>query len=149
MKQRLYRKRTDKVVAGVAAGMGEYFDLDPVFIRLAFVLLAFIHGIGILAYIVLWILVPARDAYTFTPMPDQTSGGVPGQEASANSFQGGKAAKALGVIFIVLGGLFLADNFVEWLDIGDLWPILLIVFGVVMLLGARKEATGSGQEVAS
>jgi phage shock protein PspC (stress-responsive transcriptional regulator) len=46
------------MIAGVCGGLGEYFDVDPVLIRLLFVVTAFISGVGILAYIVLWIVVP-------------------------------------------------------------------------------------------
>lgn len=55
---RLYRSRSQKMIAGVSGGLGEYFDVDPVLIRLLFVVTAFISGVGILAYIVLWIVVP-------------------------------------------------------------------------------------------
>src|SRR4051812_26728878 len=55
---RLYRSRSQKMIAGVCGGLGEYFDVDPVLIRLLFVVTAFISGVGILAYIVLWIVVP-------------------------------------------------------------------------------------------
>jgi phage shock protein C len=55
---RLYRSRSQKMIAGVCGGLGEYFDVDPVLIRLLFVVTTFISGVGILAYIVLWIVVP-------------------------------------------------------------------------------------------
>lgn len=55
---RLYRSRSQKMLAGVCGGLGEYFDVDPVLIRLLFVVTSFISGVGILAYIVLWIVVP-------------------------------------------------------------------------------------------
>src|SRR5688572_2054274 len=55
---RLYRSRSQKMIAGVSGGLGEYFDVDPVLIRLLFVVTTFISGVGILAYIVLWIVVP-------------------------------------------------------------------------------------------
>jgi phage shock protein C len=58
MPSRLYRSRSQKMIAGVSGGLGEYFDVDPVLIRLLFVVTAFISGAGILAYIVLWIVVP-------------------------------------------------------------------------------------------
>lgn len=54
----LYRSRNDRTLAGVCGGLGEYFQLDPTLIRLVFVLLAVFTGIGVLAYIVLWIVVP-------------------------------------------------------------------------------------------
>ena len=57
---RLYRSRSQKMIAGVSGGLGEYFDVDPVLIRLLFVVTTFISGVGLLAYIVLWIIVPLQ-----------------------------------------------------------------------------------------
>ncbi|MCC6177494.1 MAG: PspC domain-containing protein [Chloroflexi bacterium] len=59
---RLYRSRSQKMIAGVCGGLGEYFDVDPVLVRLLFVVTALISGIGILAYIVFWIVVPLQGA---------------------------------------------------------------------------------------
>ena len=59
-RKKLYRSKTDKIIAGVAGGFGEYFNLDPVLVRTVFVLLAFVNGLGILLYIVLAIIVPAH-----------------------------------------------------------------------------------------
>jgi len=56
----LYRSRDDRMLAGVCGGIGEYFALDPTLVRLVFVLLAVFTGIGVLAYIVLWIVVPEQ-----------------------------------------------------------------------------------------
>jgi len=53
--QRLMRSRTDKVIAGVAGGIGQYLAIDPVIVRLAFVALCF-TGVGILLYPVLWLI---------------------------------------------------------------------------------------------
>jgi phage shock protein C len=55
--QRLMRSRTDKVIAGVAGGIGQYLAVDPVIVRLAFVALCF-TGVGILLYPVLWLIMP-------------------------------------------------------------------------------------------
>ena len=55
---RLYRSRSEKLIAGVCGGLGEYFDVDPVLIRLLFVVTALLSGVGLLAYVVLWVLVP-------------------------------------------------------------------------------------------
>lgn len=56
--KRLYRSESDKVIAGVCAGLAQYFDIDPVLVRVAFVLLALLGGPGILLYIILWIVIP-------------------------------------------------------------------------------------------
>jgi phage shock protein PspC (stress-responsive transcriptional regulator) len=52
------RSTTDKKIAGVAAGLAYYFDLDPTIIRLVWLLAALFAGTGVLAYIILWIALP-------------------------------------------------------------------------------------------
>ncbi len=54
----LYRDGDNMVIAGVCSGLAAYFGVDPVFIRITFVVLAFVNGIGILAYFLLWIAIP-------------------------------------------------------------------------------------------
>jgi phage shock protein PspC (stress-responsive transcriptional regulator) len=56
--KRLHRSDEDRKIAGVCAGLGEYFDLDPVFFRLFFLFSILFGGLGLLAYVVLWILMP-------------------------------------------------------------------------------------------
>ena len=56
--RRFYRDEDSNFIGGVAAGLGAYFDIDPLWIRLAFVGLTFLHGLGILIYVILWIVVP-------------------------------------------------------------------------------------------
>ena len=56
--QRLYRSESNRMIAGVAGGLGAYFDTDPTIFRLGFVALAFVGGSGIVAYLVAWIIVP-------------------------------------------------------------------------------------------
>jgi phage shock protein PspC (stress-responsive transcriptional regulator) len=58
-KKGLYRDTDDAIIAGVASGIARYFDVDPVIVRLAFAVSIFFSGIGILAYIILWLIVPA------------------------------------------------------------------------------------------
>ena len=58
MAKRIYRSRSKKVIAGVCGGLAEYFGLDPVLIRLVWVVLVICAGTGILAYIIAWILIP-------------------------------------------------------------------------------------------
>lgn len=56
--RRFYRDPDNYYLGGVASGLGEYFDVDPLWIRLAFVCLIFAKGLGILIYAILWIVVP-------------------------------------------------------------------------------------------
>ena len=56
-KRRLYRDPDNKIVGGVSSGLAVYFNMDPIWVRLAFVLLTF-SGMSILVYIILWIAIP-------------------------------------------------------------------------------------------
>ena len=58
MVRRLYRSRTDRKIAGICGGLANYFTIDPVIVRLAWVLLFFLGGSGIFLYIVAWIIIP-------------------------------------------------------------------------------------------
>jgi len=58
VKRKLYRDSEEFIVGGVAQGLGMYFDVDPVLFRVAFVLLTFVSGFGLLAYLILWVAVP-------------------------------------------------------------------------------------------
>jgi phage shock protein PspC (stress-responsive transcriptional regulator) len=57
--KRLFRNENEKVVGGVCSGVASYFGLDPVIVRVVFVLVALFFGTGILAYIILWVAVPS------------------------------------------------------------------------------------------
>jgi phage shock protein PspC (stress-responsive transcriptional regulator) len=56
--KRLYRSRKERIIGGVCGGLGIYFNIDPVFTRLIWAVLFFFGGIGLLAYIIAWIIVP-------------------------------------------------------------------------------------------
>ena len=58
MRNRLYRSKRNRIIAGVCGGIGEYFNVDPTFIRLLWVLFTFAYGSGVLAYIIAWIIIP-------------------------------------------------------------------------------------------
>src|SRR5215217_550589 len=59
--RRLTRSSSDKLIGGVAGGLGRYFGVDPILFRIAFVVLTFARGVGVLAYTGLLAFVPADD----------------------------------------------------------------------------------------
>ena len=60
--KRLHLSNSNRKIGGVCGGLGERFEIDPVLFRVAFVLLALVCGLGILLYVVLWLLVPRAPA---------------------------------------------------------------------------------------
>ncbi|UCG01422.1 MAG: PspC domain-containing protein [Candidatus Heimdallarchaeota archaeon] len=55
--KRFYRSREDRWIAGVCGGLGEYFNIDPILVRLGFIFITAVYGVGILVYILLAIFV--------------------------------------------------------------------------------------------
>ncbi len=56
--KKLYRSRTDRMIAGICGGLGEYFGIDPTWVRLIFILCFFLAGVALLIYLILWVIVP-------------------------------------------------------------------------------------------
>lgn len=56
--KKLYRSRKNRMIAGVCGGLADFFGIDPTWIRLLFILLAFVAGSTILIYIIMWVIVP-------------------------------------------------------------------------------------------
>jgi phage shock protein PspC (stress-responsive transcriptional regulator) len=56
--RRLYRSRKNQVIGGVAAGVAEYFDIDPTIVRIAWALLGMAWGTGVLVYLICWLVIP-------------------------------------------------------------------------------------------
>ena len=61
LSRRLYRNPGDMVIAGVCSGLAAYFGVDPVYIRLLFVVLIFLNGFGLLAYLIFWLVMPVAE----------------------------------------------------------------------------------------
>ncbi len=56
--KRLYRSRKNRMIAGVCGGIAEYFNMDPTWVRLLFLLFFFLGGSALLVYLVMWLVVP-------------------------------------------------------------------------------------------
>jgi len=135
---RLYRDSRNQVIGGVAAGLGRYFNIDPVLVRILFVLLALFGGGGLIIYILLWIFVPddhnttiynnASGEQSFDPSAQEEAPGPP------TSLDASRGSLIAGLILITLGALFLVDRFVPRIDFADLWPLILVIGGVALII---------------
>lgn len=67
--RKLYRSKTNRKIAGICGGIGEYFDVDPTIVRIIFIILLLPGGLpGLLPYIILWVIVPDQPSTTTTPL---------------------------------------------------------------------------------
>lgn len=146
MHNRLYRSRTDVMVGGVCSGLGRYLGIDPMLVRIFFVLLALASGAGVWIYLLLWVIVPREESAETGPSETFRTGVEEiGQRARAlgselqQGLEGGnpRAAMIVGVTLVVLGVVFLVQQldvrWLRWLDIDVLWPVLLIVAGAALV----------------
>lgn len=141
MERRIYRLRTDRVLAGVASGVARHFKTDPVLIRVIFVALGLVGGGGLLAYIILWAIIPEEPYLNFDSPVNESASAVDPEypintTAAPNTRTGSLIA---GIVLIVMGTLFLADEFLPDFDFGKYWPVLLVAVGVALLFTASKK----------
>ncbi len=142
---KLFRSSTDRMVGGVCGGLGTFLNIDPVFVRLLFVLLLFGSDFGFLLYLVLWIVIPEEGkAYGFKEdsLGEKVrSIGDDIQQAVTKPHP--QAGLIMGVGLIVIGGFLFLDRldlrWMNWVELDVMWPILLIIGGVVLLLRKNNE----------
>ena len=139
----IHRSSTNRYIAGVAGGLGEYFHIDSTLIRIVFVLLTIFGGSGIILYILLWLLLPS-DTSINNPK-EHIQNNINEMKERAKSFahdihinrtgSGGDSKAFWGVIIIILGVLFLLDNYgvYNFINLARLWPVILIVIGLSIL----------------
>jgi len=74
MKEKLFRSRKNRILGGVASGLADYLNLDPILVRILFVVISIFNGIGIILYIILWIVIPENsNEFMYTPPPTDYS----------------------------------------------------------------------------
>jgi len=110
------RSRSDRIVAGVAAGIAERLRIDPVVIRLAFVVLAFAGGLGIVVYLLAWLIVPDTDPSA--NRPDGSATGV---------------RQIVSVGLIVAGVMVLSRKAGLWFSDPAAWSVGFVAFGSAIL----------------
>jgi phage shock protein C len=149
MQKRLFRSRKDKMISGVAGGIAEYFDVDPTLIRILFVVTLFLGGSGILAYIILWIVIPeepvvvkdaGKDSTSTSSEANADSNETKSEEAYKKAYddQREKRRRTAGGILLIIGTLFLVDNMFPRIHFGDFWPLILIGIGAGLLINSTN-----------
>lgn len=120
------------MVAGVAGGIGRYLGIDPVLVRLAFVVLALAGGGGVLAYVVAWFVIPEQPEGVAEP-PVRSSDQAPALRVAA------------GGVLVLLGAWWFLHELVPGISRVTL-PIALILVGVVVVVvGTRSDTSNGGR----
>jgi phage shock protein C len=145
--KRLVRSKNNKVLAGVAGGIGEYFQIDPTIIRLIFILLTIFGGSGLLIYIIFWLIMPLADSQTNNVQATIKSNVDEMSDRAKTIAQDLRFSSDRedskfwwGLIIIIFGFLLLFNNFglFNFFNFGKIWPVALVVVGILILLKRRQ-----------
>ena len=150
MNTRLFRSKSDRMLAGVCGGLGQYLGIDSSIVRVFFVLLAIGSGLGGVVYLVLWMILPREGNLNSTGEAFPTSGNELGDRArqmgdelrEAVRQPDPRAVKYIGFALIGAGLLFFVQNlhlpWLQWLNSDLIWPVLLIMAGAAFLYRATR-----------
>ena len=139
---RLYRSRDDRMLAGVAGGLAEYFDIDPVLVRVGWVLLTIATGgIGLIVYIVMAIVTPNGRRVAVESVTDDgaavDTSDVPDESGSHQRGARRQTAKTILALGLIgFGAIVLLHNLgvfgsLRW-DI--VWPVAIVALGLTILI---------------
>ena len=159
MEKRLYRSRSDRMIWGVCGGLAKYFDMDPTIVRVIAVLSIFVTGLGIIAYIIMAIVLPLENSKATEPkdtikenveemketaseLGPEIRSTLAGEEGESEEIAKIRHRRLtiFGIIIIVLGVLFLLGslNLFWWFNWGNLWPLILVAIGVLIIVSTRR-----------
>lgn len=150
MENRLYRSRTDVILGGVCSGLGKYLHVDPTLVRLFFILITLAGGIGVLAYIIMWMIVPQEEIIQAS-QPEvldehvlrERAEGMRDEFVDAVRKPNPNTLKVIGFGLVIYGAYLIVKElhfpWLSWLSNGVIWAILLIAAGVVLILRVTRK----------
>jgi phage shock protein C len=155
MRNKLFRSSKDCMIGGVCGGIAEYFDVDSTLVRLLAVLVVLLGGAGVIAYLIAWIVIPKN--------PEQESdekfekrekikekikkGAENVIEEVKEHFESKESNHHTernrriwgGIIVIIIGVIFLSGSLFPWVVWSNLWPLIVIALGIIIMVQAFKK----------
>ncbi len=141
--KKVYRSKNDKMIAGICGGFAQYFNFDPTVVRVLWAVSIFAGGIGVIAYLLSWFIIPEN------PGEEEAPGKVQSKPNNSGLIWGG--------ILIVLGGIILINR-LDWFDLfpfhfrwhwTPMWfghfrfdillPIIIIIIGAIYIIRISKK----------
>jgi len=138
--KKLYRSQNQRILAGVCGGLGEYFEVDPVVIRLIWIIFIVFGGVGLIAYLLAWIIIPKPLILEQSENSKINPPSIKGNDSSTGQL-------FWGILLIVIGILIIANKcFCTGFALHSLirmffryfLPAILIALGIFVILQGTK-----------
>ncbi|GAB6189388.1 PspC domain-containing protein [Marinitoga arctica] len=134
MKRELYRSKKDKMLGGVCGGLAEYFDISSTLVRLICLGLIIADGIGLILYILAWIIIPEEGDF------EDKSEAVEEKNNLDKTSDTSKKNTIIGLVFILFGLFFLLNNFFpNILSFSLMVGISFFVLGIYLMIKGGKQ----------
>lgn len=137
---KLYRVKQDSLIGGVAAGLADSFEVDANLVRIIFILLLFVGGVGLVLYLAMWLLLPVKGSASTSSsnlLKDNSTEVKTKIKSIGNSvnIETPDSINWFSVILLVLGVFLLLKNFgfLDWFELRQFWPAILIFIGLLTL----------------
>jgi len=146
--KKLHRSKSERVIAGVAGGLGKYFGIDPVLFRILFVFLVLWGGAGAFFYLVLMFIIPREDGQSAQEVVKEAADNIKDktqemvgqikqetQDIQQQSWWKNRR-HVLGVVVILSGLMFLLNQLfpIKFLKFNFVWPVVVVLIGVFVIL---------------
>ena len=138
--KRLFRSSRGRIIGGVASGLAKYFNVDVIIFRLIFIIAMIFGGGGLIAYLILWIVLPEDNEPIITPNSqeplDITSEEPQYQSSNKGKMPAGNKAGAMiiGVLLVLFGAVLLLKNYIPKFNWDYVWPLIFIFAGFIVLV---------------
>jgi phage shock protein C len=137
--KKLYRSSTDRVLAGVCGGLGEYFNVDSTLIRIVFVLITLADGLGIILYLALALIVPKNGGSDVKANARELAG--QSKKLTSDLRHAAYGRDLLGIFIVAVGLAILLKTVLPfqllWFRSGIIWASLVIILGLYLVFKKR------------
>jgi phage shock protein PspC (stress-responsive transcriptional regulator) len=146
--KKLYRSKIDRVVFGVCGGLGEYFEVDSLILRILFILLTFTGGSGIIIYLILAVIIPDGEEQKKTKGKELINEAQEKTQEIAEELKGSgswikNTKNIIGLIIVFIGLNILFErafdfspfSFINW---GVVWALIIVIIGAKIIFSGKK-----------
>lgn len=143
MPTKFYRRSENKILGGVCSGLADYFMVDVVILRIAFITFALFWGFSIIVYLLLWFFTPVAP-YSVNQINTE-SNFTRTERTQSDKSSNNRSGEVFGIIIIAFGVFWTLNNIFPWFPSRIYLPLTLIIIGILILVYSRNNKKGESK----